>query len=76
MKKFTFLFVLLLNGSLLLAQSKPNIVFLLADDCSSWDIGVYGSKDSKTPTIDRLASEGMHFTKCYQSSLVARSLPK
>ncbi|GHB64801.1 sulfatase-like hydrolase/transferase [Persicitalea jodogahamensis] len=68
MKKFTFLFALLLNGSLLLAQSKPNIVFLLADDCSSWDIGVYGSKDSKTPTIDRLASEGMRFTKCYQSS--------
>ena len=50
------------------AQSKPNIVFMLADDCSSWDLGVYGNKDSKTPTIDQLAKEGMRFTKCYQAS--------
>lgn len=68
MKKLFYVVVLLLNSTLLSAQSKPNIVFVLADDCSFWDIGVYGSKDSKTPTIDRLASEGMRFTKCFQSS--------
>ena len=50
------------------AQQKPNIVFMLADDCTSWDIGVYGNKDSKTPAIDQLAEEGMMFTKCYQSA--------
>ena len=43
-------------------QDKPNMVLFLADDCSYYDLGVYGSKDSKTPNIDRFASEGMLFT--------------
>ena len=47
---------------------KPNIVFMLADDCSYWDIGTYGSKDAITPNIDQLAEDGMKFTKCYQSA--------
>ncbi|WP_082911348.1 sulfatase family protein [Pedobacter psychrophilus] len=50
------------------AQQKPNIVYMMADDCSSWDLGAYGSKDAITPTIDGLAKQGMMFTKCYQSS--------
>jgi uncharacterized sulfatase len=52
------------------AQQRPNIVFMMADDCSSADIGAYGSKDSKTPAIDQLAKDGMLFTKAYQSSPV------
>lgn len=59
---------LVLNQSYAFAQQKPNIVFMLADDCSSWDLGAYGSKDAITPTIDGLAKEGMKFTKCYQAS--------
>ncbi|WP_372653597.1 sulfatase [Draconibacterium sp.] len=47
---------------------QPNIVFILADDCTNWDIGCYGSVDSKTPTIDKLASEGMLFTRCYEAA--------
>jgi N-sulfoglucosamine sulfohydrolase len=47
---------------------KPNIVFILADDCTNWDIACYGSKDSKTPNIDKLASEGMLFTRCYEAA--------
>ncbi|WP_299556380.1 sulfatase-like hydrolase/transferase [Seonamhaeicola sp.] len=47
---------------------RPNIVFILADDCTHWDIGCYGSKDSKTPNIDKLASEGMQFERCYQAA--------
>jgi arylsulfatase A-like enzyme len=49
-------------------QNKPNIVFFLADDCTNWDIGCYGSKDSKTPNIDKLASEGLLFEHCYQAA--------
>lgn len=48
--------------------SKPNIVFILADDCSYWDIGAYGSKDAITPNIDQLAKDGMKFNKCYQAA--------
>ncbi|WP_319503396.1 sulfatase [uncultured Draconibacterium sp.] len=47
---------------------KPNIVFILADDCTNWDIACYGSVDSKTPNIDKLASEGMLFTRCYEAA--------
>ena len=49
-------------------SNQPNIVFILADDCSYWDIGAYGSKDAITPNIDQLAEDGMKFTKCYQSA--------
>ncbi|WP_206365291.1 sulfatase family protein [Sphingobacterium corticibacterium] len=52
-----------------LAQ-QPNIVLILADDCSSVDIGAYGSPDSRTPTLDRLAKEGILFNNAYQSTPV------
>lgn len=49
-------------------SEKPNIIFILADDLTRWDTGVYGSPDSKTPTIDSLAAHGMKFNKCYQAA--------
>jgi len=49
-------------------KQKPNLILFLADDCSYYDIGCYGSADSKTPTIDRFAEESMFFTKGYQSA--------
>lgn len=49
-------------------QSKqPNFVLFIADDCSHYDLGCYGSVDSKTPHIDNFATQGMRFTKAYQS---------
>ena len=64
------LFCLILSGAKLISQDieKPNFLFILADDCTHWDIGCYGSKDSKTPNIDKLAKEGMQFGRCYQSA--------
>lgn len=37
---------------------RPNIVFLLVDDLGRSDVGFMGSKDFKTPNIDKLAHEG------------------
>ena len=42
-------------------DSKPNIVFFLADNTGWGDWGVYGGQVA-TPNIDRLAAEGMRFT--------------
>lgn len=42
-----------------------NIIHILADDVGYDDIGCFGSKDIKTPNIDRLAKEGMRFTDFY-----------
>ncbi len=50
--------------------SKPNIVFILADDLGYGDLGSYGQKSFSTPRIDRLAAEGMRFTQCYAGSTV------
>lgn len=50
------------------AQKKPNIVVFLADDLNQQDVGCYGNGDVKTPNMDRLAAEGMRFTKAYAAS--------
>ena len=47
--------------------AKPNFVFVIADDCTYRDIGCYGGQ-AHTPNIDRLASEGMRFTRCFQAA--------
>ena len=55
-----------------LAQTptKPNIVFILADDLGYGDLGCYGQKRVATPAIDRLAAEGIRFTSVYSGSTV------
>lgn len=50
--------------------SKPNILFILADDLGYGDVGCYGQKNIQTPHIDRLAAEGMRFTEAYAGSTV------
>ena len=37
---------------------KPNFLLFIADDCSHYDLGCYGSVDSKTPNIDHFATQG------------------
>ncbi|HIN95390.1 MAG TPA: DUF4976 domain-containing protein [Planctomycetes bacterium] len=49
------------------AASKPNMVFIIADDCTYRDIGCYGGQ-ARTPHIDKLATEGMRFTRCFQAA--------
>lgn len=51
-------------------QKQPNIIFVMADDLGYGDLGCYGSKQIKTPNIDRIASEGIRFTSCYAGSPV------
>lgn len=45
--------------------AKPNIVFILADDLGWKDLGCYGSYAYHTPNIDRLAAEGVRFTRAH-----------
>ncbi|NEW81298.1 MAG: sulfatase [Mariniphaga sp.] len=47
---------------------KPNLVLFMADDCSYYDLACYGNVDSKTPNIDKFATQGIRFTKGYQAA--------
>jgi arylsulfatase A-like enzyme len=46
---------------------KPNILILLSDDHSYPFVGCYGDTNVKTPTLDKLASEGMRFHRYFTS---------
>ncbi|MBT5816569.1 MAG: sulfatase [Opitutales bacterium] len=49
------------------AAERPNLVFIIADDCTYLDMGVYGGQ-AKTPTLENLAREGMQFSRCFQAA--------
>jgi arylsulfatase len=63
------LLVLLCLGGTLQAAPK-GIVLLVADDLGYGDLGCYGQKKIRTPNLDRLAKEGMRFTRFYAGSPV------
>jgi arylsulfatase A-like enzyme len=63
MKFLPILFILpLLGGTFFAAESKPNIVFIMADDLGYTDVGAFGSSYYETPFIDGLAKAGMRLT--------------
>ena len=44
---------------------RPNILFCIADDASLQHMGAYGASWVKTPAFDRVAKEGLLFTRAY-----------
>lgn len=51
-------------------NTPPNIIFILADDAGIGDFSAYGCRYGTTPNIDRLAAEGMKFTRAYSGNAV------
>lgn len=52
------------------AADRPNIIYILADDAGYGDFGCYGGTQLPTPNIDRMAAEGMRFTRHYAGCTV------
>jgi N-sulfoglucosamine sulfohydrolase len=46
---------------------KPNMLIIVADDCTYSDLALYGGQNVSTPNIDKLASQGLTFNKAYVS---------
>ena len=44
---------------------RPNILFIMTDDHAAHAMSCYGSKVNQTPHMDRIASEGIRFERCY-----------
>ena len=59
--------VLLLVSMLASAQQKkkPNILFIISDDLTATAVSSYENKACNTPNIDKLASEGIRYTRAY-----------
>lgn len=71
--RYPFVPLLLLLCSALthaVAQQRPNILWITIEDTSPRFIGCYGNQAANTPTIDRLASEGVRFTNAFSTSTV------
>lgn len=58
------------DGEEAAAAQPPNLVFILTDNQGAWTLGCYGNPDIKTPHIDRLAAEGVRFTRALSSNPV------
>ncbi len=55
------------------APSKPNIIFILADDLGIGNVGCYGADNYKTPNIDALAATGTRYTRGFTAPLCGPS---
>ena len=51
--------------------TKPNILFILADDMGWSDLGCYGADLHETPNLDRFATGAVRFTNAYAMSVPA-----
>lgn len=51
-------------------NKKPHIIFLFADDQSTYSVGCYGNKDVQTPEMDKLGADGMIFDRHYDTTAI------
>lgn len=69
--RFILLSCILLFPALACAEDRmPNVIFILADDLGTYELGCFGQKKIKTPHIDQLASKGIRFTHFYAGNNV------
>lgn len=52
------------------ASSRPNIIFILADDLGWGELGCYGNDFNETPNLDKLAAGGIRFMQAYAAAPV------
>ena len=52
------------------AASRPNIIWIMADDLGYGELGCYGQREIPTPRIDRMAAQGTRFTHFYAGATV------
>ena len=66
-KAVVCIFLMLILQNLVIAQqaSRPNVLFIALDDLNDWIGPLNGYKGVKTPNMDKLAKQGMSFSKAY-----------
>jgi N-sulfoglucosamine sulfohydrolase len=71
MKAIICLLVALL-AAVSVVEAQPNVLIILADDCTHSDLPLYGGENAKTPNIDRLAEQGLTFNRAYLSEAMCQ----
>jgi arylsulfatase A-like enzyme len=67
----TIFFTLFVSSTAnLLAQTRPNIIYMMADDLGYADLSSYGRKEYQTPNLDKLCSQGVKFMNAYATAPV------
>ncbi|WP_338358400.1 sulfatase [Yeosuana marina] len=62
--------VWLVNACAEKEKLRPNILWITIEDTSPQFLGVYGNQDARTPTMDKLANEGVRFTNAFSTGTV------
>src|SRR6476619_7388726 len=68
--KKIFLLLCIFSAIILSAQTRPNIIYNMADDLGYADLSCYGRKNYQTPNLDKLASQGVMFMNAYATAPV------
>jgi len=70
MKTQSIFLAAVLLGSAACAAGRPNLIWIMADDLGYGELGCYGQKVIQTPNLDRMAKEGLRFTRFYAGATV------
>lgn len=65
LKKITIGTLCMFSAVMVHAAGKPNVIFLMADDLGYGDVGFNGNTLVKTPHLDKMAADGVRFTRFY-----------
>ena len=66
------LVLILLATAFVARAASPNVLIIMADDCTYNDLPLYGGKNARTPNIDRFAREGLTFSCAYLSEAMCQ----
>ena len=70
LRRFALLLATLLALPAAALETRPNLIWIMADDLGWGDLGCYGQKVITTPNLDRMAAEGLRFTHYYAGATV------
>ena len=69
MKPASLFFAFSIFVSSLVADDRPNVLLIMADDLGIDGLSCYGSESYQTPNLDRLAEKGIRYTHAYSQPL-------
>lgn len=64
--------IAILSHTISVSAERPNILIIMADDCTHNDLPLYGGQNARTPNIDKLAAQSLTFNRAYLSEAMCQ----